>query len=270
MFSHKSKTSGQSTASVYLLFGCCAGAVYNFVYDGGFSAVMTLSSAVQTLAFLLLCAKVYTQNTAAGVSARTLQMYVAMYAFRLSSTLFFNGYLPMDQTGDWAYQASDIAGLVTVLWLLRTIRCGRLSWTYQWEHDTHPVAPVVGACFALAVLVHPTLNNWAPADIAWTTALYIDAVALLPQLWMMTRIGGEVEALTAHFVAAVCVSRFLNLIFWYHGFPELAPADGGFNSAGWAIILAHLLQLFLACDFLYYYAKSVASGRLVLPVSVSV
>lgn len=36
-------------------------------------------------------------------------------------------------------------------------------------------------------LIHPNLNrNWF-ADVAWTIALYIEAVAILPQLFMFQK-----------------------------------------------------------------------------------
>merc|ERR1719258_762804 len=80
---------------------------------------------------------------------------------------------------------------------------------------------------------------------------------MLPQLAMMSKIRGEIEALTSHFVGATALSRAVTLIFWYHGFAELAPLDGSFNLAGWAILAAHVLQVLLLCDFLFYYIRAV-------------
>merc|ERR1719426_569978 len=109
--------------------------------------------------------------------------------------------------------------------------------------------------------------------IGRTTALYIDVVAMAPQLVLISKIRGEVEALTSHFVAATALSRLTSLIFWYHGFAELAPLDGSFNLAGWAIIAAHVLQVLLLGDFLFYYIRAVlktGSARFELPTYVDV
>lgn len=38
------------------------------------------------------------QKTVAGLSSRTLEMYVVFFLFRLGSTLFKNGYLPIDRS----------------------------------------------------------------------------------------------------------------------------------------------------------------------------
>ena len=44
-----------------------------------------------------------------------------------------------------------------------------------------------------------------------------DEVAMLPQLWMLSRIGGEVQGMTAHFVLAIMVSRICQTAFWSPG-----------------------------------------------------
>merc|ERR1712118_209273 len=106
------------------------------------------------------------------------------------------------------------------------------------EHDNVKVEYIGLSCFVLAVLVHPDLNNRPVFDTLWTTALYLDVIAMIPQLIMMSKCK-EVEALTSHFVVGTALSRLVSLIFWYHGFAELAPLYGSFNLAGWAIISAH-------------------------------
>jgi len=68
--------------------------------------------------------------------------------------------------------------------------------------------------------------------------------------------GSQVEALTGHYVAAITASRISYFVFWYFGFVELAPVDGGFNAAGWTIISMQVLQLLFLADFMYYYLKA--------------
>merc|ERR1719160_1866953 len=145
--------------------------------------------------------------------------------------------------------------------------------TYQEDSDTFDIKTTAVICFVLAAIVHPDLNARPLFDTLWTTALYVDVVAMLPQLSMLSKIGGEVEALNCHFVGATAISRIVSLGFWYHGFVELAPLDGGFNLAGWAIITAHLLQVLLLGDFLFYYIRacvSTGSARFELPTYVDV
>ena len=67
----------------------------------------------------------------------------------------------------------------------------------------------------LAVILHPSLNgNWF-TDVAWTWALYLEAVAIVPQLWMFQRAREkEVEPYTANFAFLIAVSRILHFVFW--------------------------------------------------------
>merc|ERR550514_1408881 len=127
--------------------------------------------------------------------------------------------------------------------------------TYQKDHDTMDIKPLLFGCAVLAVVVHPDLNEFPLFDILWATSLYIDVVAMAPQLWMMSKSGGA-EAVTSHYVAAIAASRAVNLIFWYYGYEELAPEDGGANIAGYAIIVAHVLQIALMGDFMVLYIKA--------------
>lgn len=185
---------------------------YKFFSDGGFSSILTLGAVFQTFAFFLLTVKIYVNQSCAGLSSRSLQLYVPVFVFRLSSTLFFNGYLPVDRSGDWVYQLADFASLLVVMFVLMSMHSS-FQVTYHRVADTFPILFILMLAAVMSVLVHPSLNNWLPADIAWTFSLYCESMAMI-QLYMMTQIGGEVESLTSHYVASVAASRFLSFIFW--------------------------------------------------------
>merc|ERR1719310_1881456 len=268
----KSGTIDTSTVAVYL--GAFAGGalVWQSFHDLGLSTFITLAVAVQCFGYTCLRLKIAQQRSVAGISAQTLILQAASCALRLSSTTWLQGYIPVDATGDWLYQAVDVLSLVILLNILYCIFKTYRS-TYQEEHDNIKVEYVGLSCFVLAVLVHPDLNNRPVFDTLWTTALYIDVVAMAPQLVLISKIRGEIEALTAHFVSATALSRLTSLIFWYHGFAELAPLDGSFNLAGWAIIAAHVLQVLLLGDFLFYYVRALVktgSASFELPTYVDV
>lgn len=259
--------------SVYLGALALGGLVYQSHNDLGLSTLITLAVGIQCFGYLCLRLKVAQSRSVAGISAKALSMQALSYVLRLCSTTWLNGYIPVDETGDWLYQLLDVFALIMVLDVLHCIyKLHRPS--YQEDHDCFNAHAAVMGCFVLAVLVHPDLNNRPVFDTLWATALYVDVVAMMPQLAMIVKNRGEVEALTSHFVGATALSRAVSLTFWYHGFSELAPLDGSFNLAGWAIILAHVLQVLLLCDFLYYYIRAFISTGLTaglqLPTSVDV
>ena len=75
---------------------------------------------------------------------------------------------------------------------------------------------------AIALFLHPTLNgNWY-TDVAWTIALYLEAVAILPQLLMFQKSHEkEVEPFTANFVFFTAVARLMHFVFWLSSYHEL-------------------------------------------------
>jgi len=262
----------QSTVAVYLGAFAFGALVWQSFHDLGLSTFITLAMGIQCFAFTCLRLKISQTKSVAGISGRTLMLQALSCGLRLCSTTWLNGYIPVDGTGDWLYQLLDVFALILVLQVIYCVFKSHRS-TYQEEHDTFQIEFVALGCFVLAVLVHPDLNNRPVFDTLWTTALYIDVVAMMPQLVLMTKIRGEVEALTSHYVGATALSRATSLVFWYHGFTELAPLDGSFNLAGWAIIAAHVLQVLLLCDFLFYYIRawvSTGSARFELPTYVDV
>merc|ERR1719161_972686 len=257
----------------YLAVAGCLLVLWREYSDRDFSFLITLAGAAQTLGFFLLVHKMKAHKSAAGVSSKTLQMYVMMFVFRLNSTMVKNGYLPVDATGDWAYQACDITSLLLVFQALFYIH-KRFKDTYQEKHDSLPIWNAVLPLMLLAGVLHGNLNHSWYFDTVWTLSMYLDTIAMMPQLWMLVVKGGHVEALTSHYVASIFFSRFLTFSFWFTGFPELAPEDGGFNKMGWLLCGCHGLQLLLSADFMYHYFMWGACSRsttapMVLPVGVT-
>jgi len=255
---------------VYAIFGVIALFISKFSSDRTFSGLITLAAAVQCLGFLLLRLKIRKQG-AAGVSSRTLQLFAVMYVTRLYSTLQFNGYLPVDSSGDWVYQAIDVIALTCVISILYEMHNdqGRTAQTYEKENDTCAIHWFLVASVLLAYFIHPALNNRKIPDIAWTMSLYLEALAMIPQLMMFAKKGGEVESLASHYVACVFMCRCMMLAFWSNSFHELHRRGDTYNLPGYGVIGAQILQVILFADFMYYYVKGVCTdARLVLPVSV--
>lgn len=238
--------------------------------DLKFSAIITLGAAVQCLGFCLLRLKVRKQNGVKGISSRSLQLFLVVYACRLYSTLQYKGYLPVDRSGDWAYQACEVVAFCVTLSVLVSMH-GIHDATYEREHDTCGILAFLAAGLVLAFLVHPSLNNRAVPDIAWTCALYLESIAMIPQLYMMSKKGGVVESFAGHFIACVFFSRLLNIAFWLHSYPELRAKGAEFNLPGFFVLGAQLFQVVLFGDFMCYYARSVrTASSLVLPDPLAV
>lgn len=257
----------QGVAAAYAIFGSLGLAVYHFMAEGEFSAVLTLSVIMQCLAMVLLGVQSVSSGSAAGISARALQMEALSLVCRLSSTLWLNGYLPVDATGDHIYQLVDICTLGLTLWLLRRVLVVQ-NRTYEATDDSFPITPMILGSFIAAAAFHADMNARPLFDAMWMAGLFIGIFAVLPQLWLVSRADGRVEALTSHYIAAMAVSRLLSGSFMWHARFDITCAYwvDGFEHAVWAILGAHLLHLLLLTDFAYYYIKGMAKEGLGLPM----
>merc|ERR1719408_356260 len=101
----------------YLLFASCAFAVYHYVAGGEFSAVLTMGVMFQCLAVSLLAMQSLSSGSAAGISAESLKLEALALVCQLSSTTWLNGYLPVDASGDFVFQATQLLTLAIVVWL---------------------------------------------------------------------------------------------------------------------------------------------------------
>jgi len=258
-----SKTLPSQLLVAYGIFIVGAGAVWHLVADGAFSSILTLSVMVQCLALVLLGLQMISSGSASGISARALSLDALAICCRLSSTLWLNGYLPVDASGDHLFQAIDICSLAIIVWLLHQVLVVKRH-SYQAEEDDMSILPIAVGALVLAGLLHGNMNGRPIFDTLWMAGLFVSTVAVLPQLWLITKTGGSAEALTSHYIAAMAVSRMLSGAFMWHARQDLTciPWIGGFNHASWAILAAHFLQILLLGDFAYYYAKAVIAHGL--------
>jgi len=243
---------------IYLVFAIGAYAVYHHVAEQEFSSILTMAVIAQTLATVLMCVKVITQNSAVGISARGLTLEAIGVALRLSSTVWLNGYLPTDSTGDHVFQIADFCSLGMLLFLLHRVLVTNRASYQEDDDDSSSMGPTILVCFALAAVFHADMDENPLFDTLWMTGLFTGVVAVLPQLWLITRTGGRADAMTCHYIAAMALSKILSGIFMWEAQEDITckPWIGGFQHGIVAILMAHAVHLLLLCDFMYYYVKT--------------
>mmetsp|Transcript_19409 Transcript_19409/g.33304 ORF Transcript_19409/g.33304 Transcript_19409/m.33304 type:complete len:377 (-) Transcript_19409:105-1235(-) len=248
--------------------------VYFMMSGGDFSFLMTYGAMSRMFGFGILNVKTFLSKRATGVSIKTLQLYCLVFFFRLTSIIRHEGYLPYDKSGDWLYHVIEIMALLftgCALWGCMS----PFKSTYQGAMDKFGemnVPPGMGAVYLaipvliLAIIVHPNLNSDFLSDVAWTYAMYLESVALVPQLFMFQKqTSGVVELLTAHFVAALGFGRVMEFMFWIYSYHELATSAGS-KLPGYLALFSQFMQLVLMLDFFWYYYLAVKNATpLVLP-----
>jgi len=254
----------------YICFSAVALIVYHVVADGQFSSILTLSVMVQCLGITFLCMQVICTGSVSGISAGALMLDACAFGFRLSSTTWLNGYLPVDESGDHVYQIVDMCSLAMVLWLLHRVLVTHRH-TYQECEDSMPVAPMVMVCLALAAVCHGDMNNRPLFDMLWMAGLFTGVFAVMPQLALIMKTGGRAEALTSHYMAALALSRVLSGVFMWAARFDITCVEwvSGFNHTIFAILGAHLIHLLLLSDFAFYYVRAIMRKGLSEPVELT-
>jgi len=247
--------------AAYGLFAVACFFMYYFVANAEFSAILTMAVMLQCLGFALLTVQTLMKGTAEGISARALGLDALALCCRLSSTTWLHGYLPVDASGDWVYQAVDFVSLAMVMWLMHRVLVDNRA-TYQEADDNCAILPMIIAGFVLAAILHADMNARPIFDTLWMAGLFISVVAVLPQLWLIHKNSGKVEALTSHYIAAIALSRALSGVFMWHARFDITCEMwvDGVNHAIWAILSAHFVHMVLLADFAYYYLRAIARG----------
>lgn len=124
--------------------------------------------------------------------------------------------------------------------------------------------PLVGVAFSLAALFHADMNDRPLFDTLWMTGLFVGTFSVLPQLWLIARTRGSIEALVCHHVTAMAASRIMSGLFMWYAWDDITCKQWivGYNHAIVAILAAHALHLVLLADFLYCYIHAVTSQGL--------
>ena len=236
--------------------------IYIFISSKDFSFFLVLSSIVQTSAFVIILLKVTDRQNVSGLSANTLICYSILLFARLTSTLFYPGYLPNDSSGSWLYQLSDIISMLICCLLIYLLYFKYRETSDLILDNKIPFYFLVIPSYFLAVFVKSNLNNNFFCDTNWAFSMYLETVAIFPQILLFTIKKGQIEKFTSHFVALCGLNRLFSLIFWWDTYDELNHSESFFGAyIGYFIIGAQILQLLIMADYYYLYFKSILKGN---------
>lgn len=118
--------------------------------------------------------------------------------------------------------------------------------TYDKDQDTFRHYILVAVSFVLALLFH---DHFTFREICWAFSIYLEAVAILPQLVLLQR-SGNVDNLTGQYIFFLGAYRAFYIFNWiYRYFTES-------HYSRWISWIAGLVQTALYADFFYYYFLS--------------
>ncbi|KAK1749982.1 ER lumen protein retaining receptor-domain-containing protein [Echria macrotheca] len=114
--------------------------------------------------------------------------------------------------------------------------------------DTFRVQYLLGAAAVLAILFP---YYYTVKEILWAFSIWLESVAILPQLFMLQRTG-EAETITVHYLFALGLYRALYIPNWVYRY--FAEPD---HKADYIAIVAGIIQTVLYSDFFWIYYKLV-------------
>jgi ER lumen protein retaining receptor len=129
--------------------------------------------------------------------------------------------------------------------------------THDPNLDTFRVQYLLGGSLLLAI-VYP--YQYTPSEILWAFSIWLESVAILPQLFLLQRTG-EAETITTHYLFALGSYRALYIPNWiWRYFMDKHHWDG-------IAVMAGLVQTVLYSDFFWiYYTKVLKGKKFALPV----
>ena len=109
--------------------------------------------------------------------------------------------------------------------------------------DTFKIEYLIFGSFLLGLIFN---LDFSPLEIMWSFSIFLESVAILPQLFQMTRTG-EAETITTHYIFALGAYRALYLLNWIYRY----IVEPGFHD--WISVSAGILQTVFYGDFFYIY-----------------
>jgi len=190
----------------------------------------------------ILLHKIQTSRSCRGISFKTQALYVAVFVTRYLDLLsgdfvsLYNTFMKLFFIGSSCY----------ILYLMKF----RYRPTHDPAIDTFRVEYLLGPSFVLSLIFN---YKFSLVEILWAFSIYLEAVAILPQLFMLQRTG-EAETITTHYLAALGAYRALYIPNWIYRYFSEGTVDP-------IAVIAGLVQTGLYLDFFYIYFTKVMKGQ---------
>ncbi|KAH7517553.1 hypothetical protein FEM48_Zijuj09G0077200 [Ziziphus jujuba var. spinosa] len=211
---------------------------------------------------LVLLLKIHTIKSCAGISLKTQELYAIVFATRYLD--IFTDFISLYNT---FMKLIFLASSFSIVWYMRSHKIVRRS--YDKEHDTFRHVFLVLPCLLLALVIN---EKFTFKEVMWTFSLYLEAVAILPQLVLLQRTK-NIDNLTGQYVFLLGAYRALYIINWIYRYftePHFVHWINGlllsciksyidvvhFLALAAAAWISGLVQTLLYGDFFYYYFLS--------------
>uniref|UniRef100_A0A915DYR3 ER lumen protein-retaining receptor n=1 Tax=Ditylenchus dipsaci TaxID=166011 RepID=A0A915DYR3_9BILA len=199
------------------------------------------------VAIAILLLKIWKTRSCAGISGRSQILFLVVFVCRYLD-IFTNFVSPYNTVMKVFFIGSSVA-TVYFMW-------GKFKATYDssiilnqlnlQNHDTCRMEFLVIPAFLLALVVN---HDFSVLEVLWTFSIYLEAVAIMPQLFMLSKTGAA-ETITAHYLFALGSYRALYILNWVYRYYTESFIDP-------IAVVAGIVQTVLFADFFYLYVTRV-------------
>jgi len=206
------------------------------------------------ISIVILILRLRVSKSAVGISLKTQELFLMVFVSRYLD-LFTTYYSLYNSCMKVAY----IVATSYIIYMIRFKEPFRSKYDKSQDSFLH-LKFAVAPCAVLAVLFCAIKREFSPIDILWTFSILLEALAIVPQLFVLQRYR-EVENLTGHYVFFLGAYRGLYILNWvYRSYYE------PFYRHNWLVYVSGAAQTALYLDFFYYYVVSkYYGGKLTLP-----
>jgi len=193
------------------------------------------------LAIILLLLKIWKSRSCAGISGKSQILFLCVFVSRYLD--LFTSFISLYNTTMKLFFVGSAAATVYLMYV-------KFKATYDGNHDTFRVEFLVAPCLLLGLVLN---HEFSVMEILWTFSIYLESVAILPQLFMVSKTG-EAESITSHYLFALGSYRGLYILNWVWRY----YTEGFYDVIA---IVAGCVQTVLYCDFFYLYITKVLKGK---------
>nr|OQO32414.1 hypothetical protein B0A51_00199 [Rachicladosporium sp. CCFEE 5018] len=193
------------------------------------------------------------RQSASGISFKSQFAYLLVYVTRYLDLLWTNPFASGLGLYNTVFKILFISAQVYIVYLM----LNDYKPTHDPNADTFKVEYLLAGAAVMGLVFPP---EYKFTEMLWAFSLWLESVAILPQLFMLQRTGSA-ETITTHYIFALGAYRALYIPNWiWRYFME----KGHFEPIP---VIAGIIQTVLYTDFFYIYWSKVMQGqRFNLPV----
>ncbi|XP_055908853.1 ER lumen protein-retaining receptor-like [Eupeodes corollae] len=207
------------------------------------NGLQLIADMLHLVAIIILLLRICVKTSCADVSIKSQILFCIVYCARYMD--LFTVYI---STYNSAMKIGYIGvSLLTILLIHLKSRNNNENASH---HDSFRIEFLVVPCALLALFVN---HEFTCLEVLWTFSIYLEAVAILPQFFLICKIG-KAERLTVCYLVVLWLYRVFYLTKWGVKYVN----EGSFDFVS---VLGGIVQTSIYIAFLFYFIINISRGK---------